>query len=72
MKTKKLKKKLVLNKATIFNLNNPAMKIVKGGDEVCETNDPIRSCITFNGYTCDTCAITGKPVCMTCPYPPQV
>ena len=74
MKTKQFKKKLVLNKTTIVHLDNLAMKAVDGGDLTCETNDPIHSCITFNGYTCHTCVGytncrtcgTGEPVCDPC------
>lgn len=77
MKTKKFHKKLALNKRTIVHLGNEDLKKIGGGDWPCATGE-IPSCITFNGYTCRTCAgysncktclLTGVPICLACGWP---
>lgn len=52
MKTKKITKKLVLNKTTVSNLNKLEQSNVRGGDGIstCETCD---TCETYCG-TCQT------------------
>jgi hypothetical protein len=73
MKAKILRKKMVLNKRTITNLNNPEMKEVYAGYDktqrtVCTCNTLI-SCYTDAtccGGACITdftCPITPEPVC---------
>ena len=55
MKTKKLSKKLVLNKKTISNLNGDQLNQVKGGEpwtegyctEICNTADTLCECVTW-------------------------
>ena len=59
MKTKKIKKKLKLDKSTISNLYTGRMKEVKGGipvsdPPVCPTGTE-NTCITCYGYTCPQC-----------------
>lgn len=59
MNPKSLKKKLVLNKTTVSDLNRKEMKDVKGGDATiypCEYSAPQIICMTeLPGYTCGTC-----------------
>jgi hypothetical protein len=51
MKTKKLSKKLTLNKSTITNINTPEMAQVKGGGTFWDT-----ACISCSFYTyCSEC-----------------
>ena len=58
MKTKKIAKKLSINKKTIVNLNSDAMNIIKGGIKQsyryseCPTQcDPTETCSCYS--TCD-------------------
>ncbi len=59
MKTKKIEKKLFLNKKTIAHLNNGQLGQAKGGFPTtscgtCET------CLTHCSCTCETCVPTGQ------------
>ena len=61
MKTRKLSKRLELNKKTIANLNNEALNFVKGGRTTatcpnqCQTNEP--------GCTAAGCITEVEPYC---------
>ena len=56
MKKVKFKKKLVLNKETIANLNNSGMNDIKGrGSMTC--NCPTLNCSGTGDRTCDICTI---------------
>ena len=77
MKTKKLKKKLVLHKETVVDLNKTHMNDVKGGrtdtcPEFCTNTCVATICGNTCEYTCDdpTCAgNTCDPTCaVTCAY----
>lgn len=80
MNAKSLKKKLVLNKTTVSDLNRKEMKSAKGGDDTiypCVYSAPQIICMTEPpGYTCGTCYNTcngcggtggGGSVEITCP-----
>jgi hypothetical protein len=67
MKTKKLRKKLGLNKKTIAYLNNVEMNAVVGKEIPCATGGfQYKSCQTAYLVTlCDTCLSDwpGSPIC---------
>jgi hypothetical protein len=67
MKTKKLSKKLVLNKKTIAYLDIGEMIVLKGKGRICATGGfEIQTCITADLPTlCDTCLSNwpGSPIC---------
>lgn len=69
MKSKTFNKKLVLNKKTVSHLNRGELKAVDGGDEICDT-DQAPTCISFQGWTCETCPtyMVGG-ICYACKYP---
>ena len=73
MKPKKIQKKLRLNKKTVSDLNQGAMKGVRGGHtDVIACFDPgggvvtFSTCATCDGQTCwDTC--NNQSICVTSP-----
>jgi hypothetical protein len=74
MKTKRLSRKLELNKKTIANLSNEALNAVKGGRTtatcpgVCITNEPrctAAGCITEVELSCFTVNDTEYPCTIT-------
>lgn len=74
MKTKKLSRKLELNKKTIANLSNEDLNSVKGGRTTatcpnqCQTNEPrctAAGCITEVEPSCYTVNETKYPCTMT-------
>ena len=76
MKSRKLSKKLTLNKKTIVNLSNKSLSNVRGGieppsqtcdygcTETCGTCPNYHTC-----HTCDPCIIRETDTCPT--YPPE-
>lgn len=66
MKTKKVEKKLFLNKKTIAHLNNGQLGQAKGGGPTT-TCDTCETCLTYCSCTCETCVPTGvDPTEVTC------
>jgi len=61
MKTRKLNKKLALNKSTISNLSNilpeGTKARIKGGNSIypCEISAPQIICDSIDGFTCNNC-----------------
>jgi hypothetical protein len=55
MKTKKIEKKLVLNKTTIANLNNQAMEMVRGGSIDDSDSGSIIGCSPVTTQSCEPC-----------------
>lgn len=64
MKTKKISKKLGLNKKTVAHLNSHQLAEIRGGDCTCCPTCPA----TCEGATCLTCAaLTNCDTCRNCP-----
>lgn len=68
MKTKKIGKKLTLNKKTIAHLYNGELNAIRGGDGFTKVGLSCLYCpITTDAYTCDTCdtcvPCTSRPIC---------
>jgi natural product precursor len=68
MKSKAFKKRLVLNKETIVNLNQSEMAAVYGGDYTKEVKTCELTC-TLDTKSCWTLLPTCESICI-CPDPP--
>lgn len=62
MKSKKISKKLIFKKATISNIENSEMKVVKGGETYYEVSDCASHCATC--YYCVTLQTRCYPNCL--------
>ena len=72
MKTKKLSKKLTLNKSTISNLSEGTQQKIKGGIYSvypCEISAPQIVCDSVGGFTCYDCGDTVGCGTETCNCP---
>lgn len=66
MKTKKIKKRLKLNKSTISTLGNSDMKRIQGGETppyLC-LSEGLEICYTDNDITCQYISSCGGEVCI--------
>ena len=66
MKTKKLKRKLSLNKKTVANLNGSMMANVRGAEYTPSCYLPPTECPNCTLVTCQTCNTCETQACATC------